>query len=164
MRALEQPAVVAQNSISCLNLQESDVAESIHGIFQRAYRVEAQLIGVDDFPPLHRSAQSLKAADSQFIGLFDGGSLAAVVEISKLHTLLGIESLVVEPNSFRKGFATQLLCFVLTTSDYESATVDTAFNNKAAISLYQKFGFLEARNWKTPEGIRMVSFHVDKLL
>jgi len=148
-----------KNLISSLNLQEGDVAKDIHRIFQRAYQVEAKIIGVDDFPPLHRSTQNLKESASQFFGLFDDGALAAVAEISSTPAHLNIESLVVDPKFFRKGYATQLLRLLLSSFDYESAIVETATKNKVAIALYKKIGFLELKTWKTAEGVTMVTLN-----
>jgi len=62
--------MVEKWAISPLELQEDDVAEEVHGIFQRACSVDAQLIGVDYFPPLDRSTLNLKTTNSQFYGIF----------------------------------------------------------------------------------------------
>ena len=72
-----------------------------------------------------------------------------------------IDSLAVDPEFFRQGLASQLLRFVMQSAAGKSVMVDTAIRNKPAISLYRKLGFLETKNWKTPEGIKMVTLSVN---
>jgi ribosomal protein S18 acetylase RimI-like enzyme len=54
---------------------------------------------------------------------------------------LGIASLVVHPDHFKKGLATQLLNFALQKYVQPVVLVETAVANAPAIFLYKKFGF-----------------------
>ncbi len=144
--------------IELLDHSAGSVAKQIYRVFQRAYKVEAGLVGIEDgeFPPLRRSASHIQASSSQFLGAWIGDTLVAVLELSYERGHLSIDSLVVHPQYFRRGLAGQLLQSALDKFDWRSANVETAAANDPAISLYKKFGFSEARYWKTESGIEKV--------
>ena len=80
------------------------VAREVHRVMQAAYRVEADLLGVREFVPRHRTVEDLRRADSTFLGVFRDGRLAAVVELERPEgEPLNIASLVVMPEYFRRG-------------------------------------------------------------
>ena len=43
-----------------------NVSINIHSVFQNAYKIEAQLIGTDEFPPQSRNAKDIKNSKSFF--------------------------------------------------------------------------------------------------
>jgi ribosomal protein S18 acetylase RimI-like enzyme len=140
------------------------VAIQIHDVFQVSYKVEAELVGVDDFPPLRRNASVIQSSDSLFLGHRIEGDLAAVVEFTENGEDLSIDSLVVHPQYFRRGLASQLLQSLLAKIPWQNAYVDTAAANSPALDLYRKFGFSESKRWKTADGIekvRLVSRNTD---
>jgi ribosomal protein S18 acetylase RimI-like enzyme len=130
---IEPGAIVALDITSC--------TEEVAALFHRAYRLEADLIGVIKFPPLYRMAPELLAADTTFYGMRNGASIAGVVEVEQNDRVLDIHSLAVEPALLRQGIASKLLDFVLTTLDWTDVTVQTAQLNLPAIRLYEGFGF-----------------------
>jgi ribosomal protein S18 acetylase RimI-like enzyme len=132
------------------------VAIQIHEVFQRSYKVEASLLGIDDFPPLRRNASLIQSSDSQFLGQRIGGDLAAVLEFTESGKDLSIDSLVVHPQYFRRGLASQLLQSILARDSWRYAYVDTAAANNPALQLYRKFGFSESKRWTTADGIEKV--------
>ena len=133
------------------------VASQIYAVFQSAYRIEAQLIRVVDFPPLKRTADDIKNSKSEFYGLFEGGTLAGGIELELDGKQLEINSLVVDPNHFRKGIAGKLIDFALQTFAYSSTVVETAVANSPAIRLYQKHGFVEFKRWTPSHGIEKLA-------
>ena len=133
------------------------VASQIYAVFQSAYRIEAQLIRVVDFPPLKRTADDIKNSKSEFYGLFEGGTLAGGIELELDGKQLEINSLVVDPNHFRKGIAGKLIDFALQTFVYSLAVVETAVANSPAIRLYQKHGFVEFKRWTPSHGIEKLA-------
>ncbi len=98
----------------------------------------------------------MKETDAHFFGYWEDGELAAIAEITERDSELSIDSLAVDPSCFRKGYAGRLLSFVLDLFDWETAVVETAAANRPAIALYEKFGFVEARRWRTADGIPRV--------
>ncbi|MGB0936068.1 MAG: GNAT family N-acetyltransferase, partial [Colwellia sp.] len=126
---------------------EQHVADKIYDTFQTAYKVEADLIEVKNFPPLSRSIEDIKNAETFFYCISKDNLMAAVIEVSLKDRLLDINSLTVHPNFFRQGLGKKILCYVLVKLNYDSAFVETVVNNLPAIKLYQSIGFNQHRRW-----------------
>ncbi|MCK0134315.1 GNAT family N-acetyltransferase [Arenibacter sp. S6351L] len=137
-------------------------AEKLHALFQVSYRIEAELLGVTDFPPLNRRIINFQNSNTQFFGLWKDDVLAAAVEIDQLKNTLKICSLVVYPKYFRQGIARKLLLFVEDYDDSETLIVETGWANAPAITLYEKFGFQETREYIGPGGIKKKCFSKTK--
>jgi ribosomal protein S18 acetylase RimI-like enzyme len=129
----------------------------LYGLMQAAYKVEAQLLQDDDFPPLRRTLQKLSTAHSRFFGISENGKLLAAIELVVLHAEVYIDALVVAPVQFRKGLGTALLRHVLNLYPRKTFIVQTAKANIPAISLYRKSGFASESETTTPAGLRLVS-------
>ncbi|ABC31051.1 Histone acetyltransferase HPA2/related acetyltransferase [Hahella chejuensis KCTC 2396] len=151
-----------QMKFLCLKHTQADIARELYELFQSAYRVEAKLIGVEQFPPLRRTAADIMRSSTQFLGYRQVSRLVAAVEIERQGEWLSIHSLVVVPDMFRQGFANGLLEYVFTQSHQfgraKGVKVSTAAVNAPAISLYERFGFRKVGENRTPEGISVVSF------
>jgi len=136
------------------------IAKQIFTIFQNSYKIEAQLIGTVDFPPLLRSAKDIENSKTSFYGYSEDKCLAAVIEIAIKDKHLEIDSLTVDPNYFRKGIADKLMKHVLAIMEFSEATVETAVVNTPAIYLYQKHGFVEYKRWTPDHGIAKVAMAI----
>ncbi len=143
-------------------LDQTDHADAlqIHSLFQRAYRVEAQLIGVRSIPPLDRTVRDIMASETCFFGCWDDELLIAAVEVEYYEPHLGINSLVVHPDYFRQGLGRQLLRYVLAEYVWETAKVETALANLPAITLYEQFGFKETLRYSAAAGITKVAMRM----
>jgi ribosomal protein S18 acetylase RimI-like enzyme len=123
-----------------------------------AYREEARLLGVENFPPLRRTVEDLGRSSSIWFGLSLDGTLAAVLEIEEHPARLHIASLIVHPDFVRRGLATRLLRYLLDVEfPGQAFSVATGAANTPAIRLYEKLGFQIQQRWKTGEGIAMVT-------
>ena len=143
-----------QAGIEKLDHRADAIAAKMVTVFQRSYRIEGDLIGMDDFPPLRRTAADLQASDAMFFGAWCEGELAAAIEVTlEPEEELSIHSLVVDPAFFRRGLAGRLLCFVCDRLTWKTAVVDTAIVNEPAIALYRKYGFSEVKRWTPQHGI-----------
>lgn len=169
MTAVEMEVVVANSNINIedkvsmitiLDNKDPEVAKQIYNIFQNSYKIEAQLIGILDFPPLSRCAEDIEKSKTRFYGFNENKCLAAVIEISLEDKCLGIDSLTVDPNYFRKGIANKLISFVLEVNDFSEAIVETAVVNIPAIKLYKKHGFVEFKRWTPSHGIEKLAMSV----
>lgn len=152
--------------IEKLEHENEVVAQQIFTVFQQAYKMEAKLIGVVDFPPLLRSAKDIEHANTLFYGLSDNGNLAAVIEIGidiikRKNKQLDIHSLTVAPQYVRRGLADQLIRYVLAQMDCLTAIVETAVANIPAINLYKKHGFVEYKRWIPSHGIPKLALSVE---
>jgi len=125
-----------------------------------AYRIEAKLIGVTDFPPLQRTVRDVIASQTCFYGCQQNDMLTALIEITYDKIQLRINSLVVHPDYFRQGLASRLLKFVLTHYQYETALVETGLANLPAITLYEQFGFIETSRFNIAGGITKVAMRL----
>ena len=119
-----------------------DNANKIWHIFQNSYAVEANILKVDDFPPLKEVLLRLLNQIIIFLHL-RYSDLVALIEIdikAKIH----IQSLVVSPDHFRKGYAKKLVKYlVLSMFDSHVFMVETGFDNLPAKNLYSSLGFAE---------------------
>ncbi len=143
-----------------LENSNEEVANRIYTIFQNSYKVEAQLIGTLNFPPLLRSVKDIANSKTNFYGFSDSDCLAAVIEIVIEEKHLEIHSLTVDPKYFRKGIADKLISYVLEAFDFTDAIVETAVVNKPAINLYNKHGFVEFKRWTPSHGIEKLAMSI----
>lgn len=135
-------------------------AERIRAVFQVSYAVEAKLLNAADFPPLKRTLKGFLESRNDFFGDQTDNFLKAVVEIKRHKKAVHIQSLVVHPDYFRKGIASELLRFVLTAYKTELFTVETGLANGPATQLYLSFGFVKTKEWDTNHGIRKIAFEL----
>jgi ribosomal protein S18 acetylase RimI-like enzyme len=150
--------------IKRLDNVSENTALQIFNVFQRSYKIEAELIGTLAFPPLSRTVEDIMGSNTQFYGFVVNDStekkcIGGVIEISiniKDKTL-DICSLTVDPNHFRKGIAGKLISFVLKENDFFDAVVETAVVNEPAINLYEKHGFVEFKRFTPSHGIEKVA-------
>lgn len=137
------------------------VAKQIYTTFQRSYKIEAELIGTLNFPPLSRTVNDIKNSQTLFYGLYDDTQLEGVIELLIINDRLEINSLTVDPKHFRKGIADKLICYVLsecvTSTAETTAIVETAVVNEPAIKLYKKHDFVEFKRWTPDHGIEKLA-------
>ncbi|WP_444922793.1 GNAT family N-acetyltransferase [Microbulbifer sp. DLAB2-AF] len=143
--------------INKLDNSNAKVARQIFTTFQNSYKIEAQLIGAIDFPPLSRSVIDIENSATLFYGFSENESLAGVVEVAINRDLLEVNSLTVDPCYFRKGVADKLIRYVLHEFNFSSAIVETAVMNTPAINLYKKHGFVEFKRWTPSHGIEKLA-------
>ena len=132
------------------------IAQQIYTIFQRSYKIEAELIGTLNFPPLSRTRNDIQSSQTHFYGLYIDELLAGAIELAISNEGLEINSLVVDPDHFRKGIADKLIRYALT-HDIATAIVETAVVNEPAIKLYKKHGFVEFKRWTPEHGIEKLA-------
>jgi len=144
--------------IQKLNHKDVTTARKIRSVFQVSYAVEADLLKAIHFPPLERSLASFLKTKADFYGYFQNDELAAVTEIKSENGNTHIQSLVVDPYYFRQGIGTKFIDFILETYDTLAFSVETGLANLPAISLYEKFGFTETKQWDTEHNVRKVRF------
>ena len=141
------------------NIDASQWEDEIDCVFKSAYRIEAELLGVDSLPPLERSKDDLSVCGNAFIGYLSNGELCGVLEIESLNdgTAQVIASLAVAPKRFREGIGKSLVQYVLGNGKTR-ISVTTGAKNEPAIRLYSDLGLELTRRFRTPDGIAMVEF------
>lgn len=147
-----------------LNHQEPQQAEKIWQLFHNAYEIEAQVLGLQQFPPLGRTIDQITQASSTFFGGWLKTDLVAAIEIEDSGTeQIHINSFGVSPDHFRKGYGTTLLLDVLAELSWQRVTVATAVANTPALQFYKKHGFQPHEQWTTPDNFDMVTLYKGKL-
>ncbi|QJD84308.1 GNAT family N-acetyltransferase [Cohnella herbarum] len=146
-------------SINAVNIKRRDIAEEVWALQHSAYRIEAQLIGVSDLPPLQDTVQTLQACEETFLGYMDAeGELLGAVSFER--DRLGKYSicrLMVHPEHMRRGIGGALLEHLLRELPHSATCSVTAeIRNLPAIALYERFGFARHDTFKPIPGIEMV--------
>ncbi|NMM42111.1 GNAT family N-acetyltransferase [Pseudoalteromonas arctica] len=137
------------------------LAKHIYTTFQRSYKIESELIGTLNFPPLLRTVTDIQSSQTLFYGFYDDTQLAGVIELAITNEQLEINSLTVDPDHFRKGIADKLIHYALSEcvicAAITTALVETAVVNEPAIKLYKKHGFVEFKRWTPEHGIEKLA-------
>lgn len=153
--------VKGNNVIKTLEHTNQDIAIAIRSIFQVSYTIEAKLLKAINFPPLKRKLDEFINCNNTFYGYYVNETLAAVIEIKQDDKTTHIQSLVVHPYFFRKGFAQKLINFIFETYNSTMFTVETGAANLPACKLYEKTGFTQTKKWMTEHDI--IKVHYKKL-
>ncbi len=138
--------------------KELETAKKLYEIWQESYIVEKELLGVVDFPPLNRLASDFVKSKNDFQGLYEKKELLGVIEIAQKLNSVHLQSLVVDPNHFRKGIATKLINKVFDLYPATTYTVETGNSNIPAKKLYESLGFKKNKVWIAEFGIEKIKY------
>ncbi len=141
--------------IKKLEHENEEIAGKIRQLFQLAYQVEADLLGIETFPPLQRTISNIKNSPTHFYGYFIENKIMGIIEIEYSKEETEIHSLVVHPDFFRRGIGKKMLGFILK-KDSKVYSVQTALKNIPAIKLYESEGFDLQKKWKTTEDLYLI--------
>jgi len=138
--------------------KEIETAKKLYEIWQESYIVEKELLGAADFPPLNRLASDFMKSENDFQGLYEKKELLGVIEIAQKLNSVHLQSLVVDPNHFRKGIATKLINKVFDLYPATTYTVETGNSNIPAKKLYESLGFKKNKVWIAEFGIEKIKY------
>lgn len=141
-----------------LRLDNPEHLQQILSLQQKAYRVEAELIGCSDLPPLKDTKLSLQTCGETFYGVIDQDKLVGFISYKYKDSIVGIHRLAVNPDYFRQGIASRLLQFVLAFPEVYGWVVQTGKANTPAVRCYLKHGFCLQSEETTHEGIEIARF------
>ncbi|WP_137937849.1 N-acetyltransferase [Chitinivorax sp. B] len=136
------------------------VAEALYQLQQLAYRLEAELIGFPDLPPLHETVEELAQLRETLLTVKDGsGALIGILGWVCEDGQVDICRLAIHPRHTRQGWGQRLLqaLFEITAGTAATWSVTTAVANTPALALYRKLGFVEQTRFHTAEGLALVS-------
>ncbi len=144
--------------IQRLTLHE-EIANSVVELQNASYKVEAELLGFHDLPPLKDTVTSLRQSEETFYGYYLDDVLVGVISFVVTERVLDIHRLAVHPMFFRQGIAARLLTYVETLEgDMDRITVCTGSANLPATTLYQKHGYQKIRDRKVSQGLHLTEF------
>lgn len=144
-----------------LNLQDDSMIDELWALQHKAYRLEAELIGFRDIPPLMETRDMLRRSMEVFYGCLseEYELLGAVAVAEESPGRLTITRMMIEPGHFRKGIASRLLNYVFERyNQMEQFIVSTGKKNTPAVSLYCKHGFLAYGSEEVAPGVVLIEF------
>ncbi|ALS23825.1 GNAT family N-acetyltransferase [Paenibacillus naphthalenovorans] len=145
--------------IRAIDLNDTQEVLEFLTLQQTAYRVEAELIGFEEIPPLFDSPLSLKESGESFFGYYEEGKLRGAAACKQSARELTISRIMVYPDCFRRGIASKLLKhleqFALPGM---RIIVYTGTNNIPAVQLYDKHGYQPLQMQLVAPGITLTKF------
>lgn len=148
-----------KETIKVIDITQPVIAEEVLRVQRLAYKVEADLIGFVDLPPLKQTIKELEQSEETFYGFYTNGQLSGVVSLKIEDRVMDISRLFVHPEQFRKGIAKKLIAFVQKyEKGFEEIFVSTAADNQPAVLFYVKNGFSVISEVKTIEGLALAQF------
>ena len=111
---------------------------------------------------MNRNVQSFLNSKNNFFGYKKGDRLIGIIEI-EANDIIHIQSLVIDPEFFRQGLASQLIDFMLDRYKNKTFTVETGAGNFPAVSLYQSYGFKEVEKYNAEFNIIKIRFELKVL-
>lgn len=128
--------------IKKLNLNDTETVKCIMELQITSYKIEAEMIGFYDIPPLKDTIDSLKVCDEIFYGYHIDNVLAGIISYKIIGNVLDIHRVAIHPLFFRMGIAGKLISFVEgLESNISKAIVCTGRGNLPAANLYFKKGY-----------------------
>lgn len=143
--------------IKIIDISNSKNAEDVLNIQIPSYKVEAEIIGSYEIPPLKDTVYTLQHCGEAFFGYYENEELCGVISI-KVDDDVDIHRLIVHPNHFRKGIAQLLLNFIETKFQIETIKVATGSKNIPAVSFYKKNGFRNIKEVIVNEQLSLTFF------
>lgn len=149
-------------TIAKLNLQDEHILSELWSLQHKAYRLEAEIIGFHEIPPLMETRDMLRLVEEDFYGCTDddGDLMGAVAAKEESPGKLTVTRMMVNPDHFRQGVAGGLLEFLFAHyHGMEQFIVSTGKLNIPAVALYTKHGFIPTGVEEVAPGVELIEFH-----
>ncbi|MCM3124744.1 GNAT family N-acetyltransferase [Mesobacillus sp. MER 33] len=140
-----------------IELNHVIAAAEVLDLQKKSYRIEAELIGTEEIPPLKETFEQLQNCGETFMGYYIEGLLAGAVSFKKEGKVLDIHRMMVHPDYFRRGIAGKLLAEI-ERQDRQEIIVSTGAANTPAIKLYEKLGFVRQHDSVVGNGLVIANF------
>ena len=144
--------------IKKIDIRYKKNAEKVLSVQIPSYKVEAEIIGSYDIPPLKDTVETLQNCGEIFFGYFLDDQLCGVVSVKEDKGEIDIHRLIVHPTHFRKGIAQELLNFISSKSNVGILKVATGSNNTPAVRFYEKNGFEKVKEVRVNPKITLSYF------
>jgi ribosomal protein S18 acetylase RimI-like enzyme len=144
--------------IKKIDISNRKIAEEVLNVQIPSYKVEANIIGSYDIPPLKDTVDKLQQCGESFFGYYLQGDLCGAISLKIEKEEIDIHRLIVDPKHFRKGIAQCLLDFVEKQEGIERIKVSTGSKNTPAVSFYKKNRFQKVNEVIVNEQISLTFF------
>lgn len=142
-----------------LNLNDNEIAKNVLKLQVASYKIEAEIIGFYEIPPLKDTLDSVKKCEEIFYGYFIEDVLSGIVSYKIIENVLDIHRVAVQPYFFKQGIAKKLIDFIeQLESHINRIVVSTGKNNIPAVSLYLKKGYKKVQDIEIGKGIYITEF------
>lgn len=140
-----------------INLEVIMGCAEVLDLQRKTYRIEADLIGTDEIPPLKETFEQLQDCGETFIGCYIKGRLAGAISFKKEGEVIDIHRMMVHPEFFRRGIAQKLIA-QLEQIGYSEMIVSTGAANTQAVKLYEKLDFERQEDSVVGSGLVLANF------
>ncbi|MDF2948883.1 MAG: GCN5-related N-acetyltransferase [Sedimentibacter sp.] len=145
--------------IKKLDLKDIETVKCILELQIASYKIEAELMGYYEIPPLKDTVDSLEACDEVFYGYSVNGLLAGIISYKISKNVLDIHRVAINPTYFRMGIAGKLINYVEELEySINKAIVCTGKENLPAVNLYLKNGYTKKKDIEVSRGIYLTEF------
>jgi len=145
--------------IEKLDLKNVQTVKYIIELQKISYKIEAEIIGFDDIPPLKDTIERLQGCDEIFYGYKIGDSLAGIISYKVIEDALDIHRIAIHPSFFRKGIANKMINFVEELeSNVKKVIVCTGKENLPAVNLYLKNGYKKKKDIQIRSDVYITEF------
>ncbi|MBE6066927.1 MAG: GNAT family N-acetyltransferase [Clostridium lundense] len=142
-----------------LALTNIKIAESVLQLQIASYKIEAELIGSHEIPPLKDTLDSLTKCDEIFYGYFINDILAGIISYKINANILDIHRVAVHPCFFKRGIAGKMISFIEKIQDtIDKVVVCTGKENLPAVNLYLKNGYQKVKDIEVSKRIYLTEF------
>lgn len=141
-----------------INISNRKNAKKVLNIQIPSYKVEAEIIGSYEIPPLKDTINTLQQCGETFFGYYLNEELCGAISIKVENERVDIHRLIVHPSHFRKGIAQRLLNFLESNLDFSTIKVATGSKNNPAVSFYKKNGFENIKEVTVNEQLSLTFF------
>lgn len=149
--------------ITKLDFSNDHIVREVLDLQLEAYKVEAEIIGFEEIPPLKDTINTLRACGETFYGYFVEEKLAGIISFKIYDDVLDIHRVAVHPQFFRRGIANKLISFIEKCHrDIKKIIVSTGKENKPAVKLYLNNDYKKVEDIEIEEGFYLTAF--EKLL
>jgi len=145
--------------IKKLNLKDIETVKDILELQVASYKVEADILGFYDIPPLKDTIDTLKECDEIFYGYYINNDLAGIISYKVIDEVLDIHRVAIHPRFFRMGIAGKMLNFLEgLETEISKIEVCTGKENNPAISLYSKNGYKKIKDIEVSKDFYLTQF------
>lgn len=144
--------------IKIIDISNRKNAEDVLNIQIPSYKVEAEIIGSYEIPPLKDTVHTLQHCGETFFGYYENEKLCGIISIKVDDDEVDIHRLIVHPKHFRRGIAQLLLNFIETKFEVETIKVATGSKNTPAVNFYKKNGFQNIKRIIVNEQLSLTFF------
>jgi ribosomal protein S18 acetylase RimI-like enzyme len=144
--------------IKIIDISVRDNAKDVLNIQIPSYKVEAEIIGSDEIPPLKDTVKTLQECEEIFFGYYEDEELCGAISLEVEDNVVDIHRLIVHPTHFRKGIAQKLLDYVTRNFEAEKIKVATGSKNTPAVNFYKKNDFGNIKEITVNENISLTFF------